>query len=307
MPHHHHHEHIPTRESRLWLTMLLNFAITAAELAGGLISGSLSLLSDAVHNLSDGVAIIIGIAAMRLSRRPQTLRHTFGMKRAEILAAVINSATLILLGGFLIREALGRLQNPPAVGGHIMLVTASIGLLANVAGTLLLRRGAAGSLNVRAAYFHLLSDAVSSLAVILGAVVMLLWDAAWVDPVLTILLSLYIVMEALKILWEAVEIMMMFTPPGLDLMAIKESLEKNPGVKQVHHVHAWRLNDQDLHFEAHVDVEDMKVSETAGLLEAISHELKEHFGISHITIQFECGVCTRTGLLEHESAIDHDG
>lgn len=309
----HTHAHTNTMENRMWLTMALNFFITLAEVTGGLISGSLSLLSDAMHNLSDGFAIVISIAAIRLSRRPQTLRYTFGFKRAETIAAVVNSATLILLSGFLIREAIERLAHPPSVGGRLMLTTAAFGLVANIAGTLLLRRDATHSLNVRAAYFHLLSDAISSIVVILGAVAILVWNATWVDPILTIVISVYIVKEAVQILWEAVQIVMMFAPPEIDLMAIKQVIEKLPSIRHVHHVHIWRLSDEDIHFEAHVEIEDMNVSQTENLLSGISHELQQHFGINHVTLQFECGSCNQTNLVGHDNAsqnvdahTDHD-
>lgn len=210
MSHNHSHNHgSETSEKNLFITMALNFFITIAEIIGGFISGSLSLISDALHNFSDGIAIIITYIAMRLSKRPKTSKYTFGLKRAEILAAIINASTLIIISFFLIKEAIDRFYNPSPITGSLMLIVASLGLLANVAGTLLLKKGSEGNLNIRAAYFHLLSDAVSSLAVIIGALLIIFYKIYWIDPLLTVLISLYILKETYEIVKESVEILMM--------------------------------------------------------------------------------------------------
>ncbi len=305
MSHQHAHDHkTETSEKNLWITMVLNFSITLAEMIGGLLSGSLSLLSDALHNFSDGIAIIVTAVAMRLARKPHTARHTFGLKRAEILAAILNASTLIVISFFLLREAYDRFFSPQIISGHLMLAVASFGLLANVAGTLLLRRGSKENLNLRAAYFHLLSDAVSSLAVILGAVFIIFFGVYWIDPLLTVLLSLYILKESFGIVREAVEIVMMTSPDEIDLTELQKTVEAIPGVRNVHHVHLWRLNDRDIHFEAHVEVGDMTVRQTGDLSRLIEHELEEHYEINHVTLQFECGTCARTDLIHEETARD---
>jgi cobalt-zinc-cadmium efflux system protein len=271
--------------------MLLNFLITVAEVIGGIISGSLSLISDALHNFSDGIAIIITYIATRLGKRPKTSKYTFGLKRAEIIAAIINASTLIIVSFFLIKEAIERFYNPLPVTGSLMLIVASLGLLANVAGTLLLKKGARNNLNIRAAYFHLLSDAVSSLAVIIGAVFIIFYKVYWIDPILTILISLYILKQTYEIVKESVDILMMSNPEGIDLNEIKNVTEKIPGVINIHHIHIWKLNDYNTHFEAHVEVEDMAVSKTADIQKLIEKELYDRYEINHTTIQFECDKC----------------
>jgi len=299
MSHAHSHEHSQeTSEKNLWITMALNFSITLAEGIGGLISGSLSLVSDALHNFSDGVAIVVTTIALRLAKKPNTARHTFGLKRAEILAAILNASTLIVISVFLIREAIDRFRHPEAIGGILMLVVAGFGLLANVLGTLLLKKGAQHNLNLRAAYFHLLSDAVSSLAVILGALFIIFFDLYWIDPLLTVLISLYILFETFGIVREAVEIVMMTAPDGIDLEDLKNTLEALDDVCNVHHAHLWKLNDRDLHFEAHIEVADMPVSRTAQLAQRIEHQLHDRYEITHVTLQFECGACARTDLIQ---------
>jgi len=273
--------------------MLLNFLITIAEIIGGIFSGSLSLISDALHNFSDGIAIIITYIAMKLGKKPKTLKYTFGLKRAEILAAIINSSTLIVISFFLIKEAIDKIINPTPITGYLMLIVATIGLIANIAGTLLLKKGSRDSMNMRAAYLHLFSDAISSLAVIIGAVFIIYFQVYWIDPILTILISLYILKEAYSITKEAVEVLMMAAPEGIDANDIKSEVEAFKGVVNIHHLHLWKLNDNTIHFEAHIEVKDDLISNLMPLKEEIEELLEHKFGIEHTTIQFEIGDCNQ--------------
>jgi cobalt-zinc-cadmium efflux system protein len=285
------HDHSPKAsggqlEMNLFITMGLNFLITAVEVAGGILSGSLALLSDAMHNFSDGIAIIVSYSAIRLSKKPRTLKYTFGLKRAEILAAVINASTLIIISFFLIKEAVERFAHPTPITGDLMLVVAVVGLVANVIGTMLLKKGSRDNINIRAAYVHLLSDAISSLAVVAGAICIMAFNITWIDPVLTILISLYILKETYEIVKESV-----------DVNAVQKALEAIPGVKNIHHVHLWKLNDADTHFEAHIDVDDLPVSGTAGIRGAVERCLHDGWDINHTTLQFECDSCQAKGLI----------
>lgn len=286
-----------TSEKNLFITMGLNFFITIAEAIGGFISGSLSLISDALHNFSDGVAIIITSVAIRLSQKPKTFKYTFGLKRAEILAAIINASTLIIISFFLIKEAIERFYHPSPITGSLMLIVASLGLIANVAGTLLLKKGSENNLNIRAAYFHLLSDAVSSVAVIIGAVFIIFYKIYWIDPVLTILISVYILKETYEIVKEALEVIMMSSPDGIELDELKHLVEEIPCVENVHHVHLWKMNDNDTHFEAHIEVEDMAVSKTIEIQKQIEHKLHDKYEINHTTLQFECNKCENKTII----------
>jgi cobalt-zinc-cadmium efflux system protein len=298
MSHNHSHNNEQSK-SNLLITMLLNFLITIAEILGGILSGSLSLISDALHNFSDGVSIIITYIAIRISKKPRTLKYTFGLKRAEIIAAIINSSTLIIISFYLIKEAIERFYNPTPVTGNLMLIVASAGLVANALGTLLLRKGAKGNINIRAAYFHLLSDAVSSVAVIIGAVFIIFFNIYWIDPLLTILISLYILKETYSIIKEAVDIIMMSSPHDIDLKKVKELIEEIPEVKNIHHVHIWKLNDNDIHFESHIEVEDTLISNTILIQKSIEDKLHEEFDINHFTLQFECDNCADKGLIQN--------
>lgn len=292
MSHNHsHNSGNETSEKNLFITMALNFLITIAEVIGGFISGSLSLISDALHNLSDGIAIIITYIAMRLSKKPKTFKYTFGLKRAEIIAAIINASTLIIISFFLIKEAVERFYNPSPITGSLMLIIAALGLIANIAGTLLLKKGSENNLNIRAAYFHLLSDAVSSLAVIIGAVFIIFYKIYWIDPLLTILISVYILKETYEIVKEALEVIMMSSPDGIDLNELKIQIEAIEGIKNVHHFHLWKLNDNDTHFEAHIEVGDISVKETTEIQKQIENKLHDKYEINHTTLQFECEKC----------------
>jgi cobalt-zinc-cadmium efflux system protein len=294
----HQHSQTPgTSEKNLFITMLLNFLITVVEIIGGILSGSLSLLSDAIHNFSDGIALIVSYIAIRLSKRPRTLKYTFGLKRAELLAAIINASTLIVISFFLIREAIERFSAPTPITGTLMMAVAVVGLFANVVGTFLLKKGSTGNINIRAAYIHLLSDAVSSLGVIIGAFFIMMFNVTWVDPLLTILISLYILKETYEIVKESVDVIMMSTPPEIDINEIQREVESVPGVRNVHHVHLWKMNDTDIHFEAHIDVDDVLVSNTAEIRKQIETTLHDKHEVNHTTLQFECDSCSTKGLV----------
>jgi len=297
----HHHSHSdtdPEKSSiRLFITMVLNFLITVVEVIGGLLSGSLSLLSDALHNFSDGISIIISYIAIRLGKQPKSARYTFGLKRAEILAAVINAGTLIVICFYLFKEAYERFTQPQEIAGGTMIIVASIGLIANVIGTLLLKKGSRHNINIRSAYLHLLGDAISSVAVIIGGITIYFFQIYWVDPLLTVLISLYILKKSIEIVKEAINVLMMGAPERISIENIQKEIEDIDGINNIHHVHIWRLNEQNIHFEAHIDVADMPVSQTTDLSTIIEKRLKANHGITHITLQFESDKCETKRLV----------
>ncbi|MFA5803027.1 MAG: cation diffusion facilitator family transporter [Melioribacteraceae bacterium] len=294
--HHNSRAHVlDSTMGRLIITMLLNFVITIVQIIGGLLSGSLALISDALHNFSDGVSIIISYIALKLKGKSNSHRHTFGLKRAEILAAVINASVLIVIYIFLFYEAFNRLFEPHEVEAGTMTVVALIGLIANIIGTLLLKRDAKTSMNIRSSYIHLLSDSVSSVAVIFGGLAIAIWKINWIDPALTFLIGLYIIKESYDILGEAIHVLMEGAPADLSLNEIKTAVEKFPEVEDIHHIHVWTVGDNDIHLEAHVN--DMKISESDKLRNKIEQLLELKFGIHHITLQFECNQCLEDGLI----------
>ncbi len=295
--HNHHHNVDDISTSRLFITMMLNFVITIAELIGGIVSGSLSLISDALHNFSDGIAIIISYIAIRLNKKPKNQHFTFGFKRAEIIAAVFNASVLIGISLYLFVESYHRFTSPEPIEGKLMIVVASIGLLANVIGTLLLQKGAKTNMNIKAAYLHLLSDAISSVAVIIGGIFIYFYNIYWIDPVLTVLISLYIIKASYSIVKEATMVLMMATPDNISIQEIEKEITQLNEVQNIHHVHLWRVNDKEIHFEAHINVADMLVSNTDIVIDRVEKLLHDKFKIEHVTLQFECNKCDNVELI----------
>ena len=282
---HHHHA---VNENNLLAATFLNLVITVVEIAGGLLSGSLALLSDALHNLSDTFATFIAYLATIIGRREANHKKTFGYKRMEILAALTNAVILIVISVFLMKEAWHRWQNPAPINSMIMLVVGMIGLLANLYAVLILRKDAGKSINVKAAYIHLIGDSLSSVVVIIGAVMIQIFQIAWIDPIITVLISIYIIRSGFVILKDSVNILMQSAPDHLDLSQIKLRVEQEPEVLNIHHIHAWMLTDQEVHMEAHVELQgDLKLSQVKIIQEKIEKSLHREFKIVHITLQFE--------------------
>ena len=282
------HNHTLRVKGRMLFSFTLNIVITLAEIVGGLLSGSLALLSDSLHNFGDSMSLLASYFAIKVSEREANEKYTFGYKRAEILVAFINSAVLVSVSLFLLVEAYRRFKNPEPIDGQLMLGVALIGLFANLLSVLLLHSHA-HSLNIRSTYLHLLSDTLSSIAVVAGGIAIIKWNILWVDPLVTVVISLYILREAYKILRESVEVLMEASP-NLDLGAIKHEIESIQGVKNAHHFHAWRVGENEVHFECHVEVDDMPLSEAQKIIDAVEERLKK-FGITHTTVQLEVDRC----------------
>ena len=284
---HTHHQHA-VNEKNLLAATFLNLVITVVEVAGGLLSGSLALLSDALHNLSDTFATFIAYLAILIGKREANQKKTFGYKRLEILAALINAVILIVVSVFLIREAWHRWQNPAPINSMIMLVVGMIGLLANLYAVLILRKDARKSINVKAAYIHLIGDSLSSVVVIIAGVLIRLYKIDWIDPIITVFISLYIIRSGFVILKESVNILMQSAPDHLDLTLIKNRVEQASEVLNMHHIHAWMLTDNEIHLEAHVELKsDLKLSQVKQIQHTIEKYLRKDFGVTHITLQFE--------------------
>jgi cobalt-zinc-cadmium efflux system protein len=281
----HNHEHTGRN---LAITVILNGIITIGQFAGGIISGSLALISDALHNLSDVISVVLAYLAYRIGLRPQTLTSTFGYKRAEILAAFINAITLIAISVYLLIEAGKRFLNPKEVDYLWMLGLGLLGFLANGLSVIILHRNKEENLNIRAAYLHLIGDALTSLAVIAGAVCIWLFKVYWIDPLVTVLISIYIFVHTFKILKESVGILMQFAPHEINQQEVVSVLQEIQEINSVHHVHLWQLSDHQIYFEAHlVLTENIHVSETNAIAQNAKQLLVSRFGISHTTFQYE--------------------
>ncbi len=291
--------HTHTNESRsLLATLLLNLLISLAEIIGGILSNSLALVSDALHNFSDGIAVGITYISMKISGKESNSDHTFGYKRIQILAALFNAVSLIAICVFLLFEAYHRFIHPEPIQSSIMFWVATLGLIANLVGVHLLRKFAGSNLNIKAAYLHLIGDSLSSVAVIVGGIIIYYFDFQWIDPLITVLISLYIILETWKILAETYQILMQATPKSMDIQCICNELCTIPEVANIHHVHLWSLTDKQVHFEAHLElVNDLRISESQNILKEVKKILKEKFDIQHITIQTEFRCCNENHFI----------
>jgi cobalt-zinc-cadmium efflux system protein len=281
MGHNHRDNHF--KEKNLIIIMVLNFLITLVEVTGGLLSGSLSLLSDALHNFSDGISVIVSFIALRLSKKENTLKNTFGYKRAEILAALFNSSFLIIISFFLFKEAYLRIQNPQNIDSKIMIAVALVGLVANTISVLLLKSGSKDNINIRSAYIHLFSDSLSSLGVIIGGILIYYFNITIVDPILTFIIGAYVLKEGFDILKKSTDILMEKTPAHIDILKIKEVVEKIPEIDN-----------------GHIDVKkDINLSKAEELRSNISSILLNKFGINHTTIQIEYNSCEDKEIIKN--------
>ena len=287
----HHHDSDLKGKKMLWAT-LLNLSITIVQVIGGFISNSLSLLSDALHNLGDSSAIFIAFLAGKKSRKKPDEKNTFGYQRVEILAALFNAVVLIAICLFLFFEAYKRFIHPEAIKGKLMLIVAIFGLLANLASVIVLRKEKSHNLNVRAAYMHLLGDTLSSVAVIAGGIAMWFWKIYWIDPLITLLVGMYIMWHTWGIVTETVDVLMQAAPHGIKLEEIKVQVEQVEGVDNIHHVHVWKLSDTQTHLEAHLNLKDnMSLVEMMEIREKTESLLHQKFGIHHVTLQTGYNCC----------------
>ncbi len=295
--HHHTHQH-NLKGKNLLIATALNLVITIVEIIGGLVSNSLALLSDAIHNLGDTIAVMLAYIANLISRKDADEKKTFGYKRVEILTALFNAVVLIVIIIFLFIEAYKRFQEPEPIKGLVMLIVATVGLIANLVAVLLLRGESQHNLNIRAAYLHLLGDTFSSVAVIIGSILIYFFEVYWIDPLITVLIGLYIIKEAYVVLKEAVDILMQGTPASINLQEVVDEIEKHEDISNAHHVHAWKLDDTQIHFECHIDLNmDLTLSKTDDIRSEIETLLQNKFGISHVTIQFEYNCCDQKNVI----------
>jgi len=294
-----HSPHPVNPSGRLLISILLNGFITLLEIVGGILSNSLSLISDAVHNLSDTLALTLAWIANMVGKRKPDARRTFGYKRFEILSAFINASALTVISIYLIYEAVLRFLHPEPVKSGLMLLIAVIGLFANLVSMIFLHRDSKESLNVKAAYIHLLGDTLSSVAVIGGAILIYYTNIVWIDPTLTVIISIVIMVQGYRILQESIDILMQSTPQNLNLAEIKTLLEKHPMIRNIHHVHCWQLQDHDILFEAHIETsKNLLLSDSAILVAEIEILLREKFRITHTTLQVEFDVCGDKAMIK---------
>lgn len=279
------------------MTLVLNLFIPVVQVIGGLYAHSMALVSDAAHNFSDFTAVLIAYIANRIGKRGASTRNTFGYRRTEILAAVINVGLLLSVSVFIVYEAIHRLYHPEAVLGRVVVMVAGIGVLGNGLSAWLLHRDAGHNLNVRGAFLHMLGDLLTSVVVAANGILLIFWPLYWLDPILSVLIAAFILKNCWTILKEATCILMNATPTGLDIENVKDFLEEMPDVEGVHYLHAWNVCTSSIAFSCHIVVPDQQLSEIEEVSAKIRKQLFDRFGIDHPVLQFETAACGQGGLL----------
>ena len=277
-------------ERRLWWAVGANMLLTLAQIIGGLISGSLSLIADALHNFSDAASLLIALIAIRIGRKPPDQFKTFGYKRAETIAALINLTTLIIIGLYLCYEAIMRFITPEPIAGWTIVIVAGIALVVDVFTAALTYSQSKNSMNMRAAFLHNLTDALASVGVIIAGTLILLYGWVWTDAAMTLLIAGYVLYHGLHEIPKVIHLLMEGTPENINIQDVISGMETQAGVQNVHHVHIWQLDEQRNALEAHVVIDDQ------GRMDEIKRELKQilkdRFSIDHSTLEFEHQNCS---------------
>jgi cobalt-zinc-cadmium efflux system protein len=282
---HHHHD---LGGKNLFIAILLNIIITLAQIAGGIISGSLALLSDALHNFSDVLSLVISYVANRMAKKEGNLKHTFGYKRAEIIATLFNASALVGIGFYIIFEAVTRLIHPESIDSQWVVWLGLLGVIVNGGSIFLLHDDSKESMNIKAAYLHLLGDVLTSVAVVIGGLLMQFWHIYWVDPVISILIAVYLMWASFGLIKESTAILMQFAPQKVDIKEAVGTITRHPEIDNVHHLHLWNLDDHRIHLEAHLDfIDNVTLQESNILIERLEKEMHEQYGIDHTTFQCE--------------------
>ncbi len=308
MSHPHEAEHVANVSARtMVLTLVITAVFLAVEVVGGLLSHSLALLSDAGHMLVDILALGISLWAIYTARRPSTSTRTYGFHRVEIMAALANGTILVLVSVLIFYESYQRLVQPPEVKAPIMLIVAGIGLLANVGEIYLLRRATHGTLNVKAAFWHILGDTISSIGVIIGGLIIMFTGLTRVDPIIAAVIGVIILWGAVRLVRDSVDILMESVPKNIPIASVVETLRKVPGVDDIHDLHVWTITSGIVALSAHLMIEDQMISHSTEVVDAVNHALSDRFDIRHTTLQLECAKCEScpSGIICNISRPDH--
>ena len=282
-----HHHHAPESDRGLLGAVFINILLTLAQVIGGIISGSLSLIADALHNLSDAASLGIALFARTIGRKPADKTKSFGYQRAEVIAALINLTLLITVSLYLIYEAVWRIVEPQVVTGLIIVVVAGVAFVVDMVTALITFRMSKNSLNMKAAFLHNLADALTSIGVIIAGALILLYQWYWVDTLLTFLIAGFVLWQGIIMLPKTIHLLMEGTPENLSSDEIKASLEEAKDVEDVHHIHIWNLDEHRIALEAHVVVATNELQEVEVIKRKLKEILKDRFKIIHSTLEFE--------------------
>ena len=286
MSKHHHHHHVSGKN--LLITIILNIIITLSQIVGGIFSGSLALLSDAMHNFSDVLSLVIAYVANRFAARPSSPSKTFGYKRAEILATLFNASVLLGIGIFLIIESFHKFYHPEIVNSIWVIGLGALSILLNAVSVLLVKDDADNNMNIKAAYLHLLSDVMTSIAVVIGGILMYYYQLFWVDPVVSLIIAIYLIWASFGLIKESAAILMQFAPKSINIDELVSRVKEEVKIENIHHIHLWRLDDHHIHLEAHLDfTENITIEESNKIIDKLEKSLHEKFNIKHTTFQCE--------------------
>jgi cobalt-zinc-cadmium efflux system protein len=305
MGHNHHHHHPNVDDSsiwKLWVSILLNLTITLAQVIGGIIANSLALLSDAVHNFNDSMSLVTTLVTKKIAKKGASSSKTFGYKRAEIIGAFANLITLVIVALFLIKEGIERFVDPQPIDGLTMFWVAMIGLAANLITAALLWKNSKDDINMRSAFIHILSDALSSVGVIIGGWLIIQYNWYIIDTILTLLIGSYILWHCYHMLRETIEILMEAKPENINIDELKLEMAGVDKVCDVHHIHVWRLDEHSTLLESHIVIEKEDLDEMETIKSSIKKLLHDKFEIYHSTLEFEFEPCNDH---KHEVAHQH--
>lgn len=300
---HDHHGHLDPEagDRRVFLAVAVNLGLTIVQVVGGVVAGSLALIADALHNFSDAISLIIAFAARKIARRPADSSMTFGYGRVEIVAALVNYTTLIVIGVYLVYAAVGRFIDPPDVDGWLVVAIAAVALAVDAVTALLTFALSKQSMNIRAAFLHNVADALGSVAVIVAGTLILLYDWRLIDPLVTLLIAAYILWQSFSQVGPVIRILMLGSPPGIDTEKVVARIATIQGVCDVHHVHFWQMQEHENAMDAHLVIEDGAWVQADTIKQQAKDLLHREFGIGHATIDLEraSGACTGVQTYGH--------
>ncbi len=296
---HHHHIDPDAGDTRVAWAVAVNIGLTLAQVIGGVLSGSLALIADALHNFSDAVALIIAFLARRIARRPATAQMSFGYGRAEVVAALVNYTTLILIAIFLIYEGVTRFFEPQPVDGWVVVWIAMIALVVDLITAALTYRMSKDSMNIRAAFLHNLADALGSVAVIVAGTLVIVKGWSWVDPLVTLMIAGYILWHVQAEIGGVIRVLMLGSPPGLDPCDLAQAMGAVDGVGGVHRLHVWQMQEHQAAVQAHLVIAEDAWHRADDIKLAVKTELHDRFAICHSTLEIENArnICQDTRLI----------
>jgi len=303
----HNHVDLNAGDARVFWAVIVNLGLTVAQIIGGVLSGSLALIADAIHNLSDALSLIIAFFARKIARRPANETMTFGYGRAEIVAALINYTTLIVIGLYLTYEAILRFFEPQGVDGWLVVIIAGIALVVDAVTALLTYSLSKQSMNIRAAFLHNVADALGSIAVIVAGTLIILYDWRLVDPLVTLLIAGYILWQSFAEIGAVIRILMLGSPPDLDTRSVLREMKGVAGVADIHHLHLWQMQEHESALDAHLVIDTGRWSDADTIKNTVKTALESQFGISHTTLELECSghACPDPETIGHGIRTEH--